>query len=664
MPRGSTCFLRTMAGDGVCRLIGVSKPHDRTHCMLNKSFGCESDKMWVRDGCHGAFTCGDQDSSTPVFCGSNSVAEQTCACTPLLTAAGRCVPHLHVSKGETMLVGVFGNSIAAGVDVARKATWPSQLQTFFEAGRKVRVLNRAVRASRADFAGLCFDELIPRTTRLSVAVVDYSFTSSPAQILALVDRLQSMGVPTIVLLYCAHNGWHRHVHCGLDTRGYCAANVDANQTRPKHARRGGDEWATLTAPPIQRAGERIAGRGMRHGLGSSFGKAAAAIGELISRPLAGCRTHLLECIGVPLSPAANATFERLRRQGFDKRLMQLAQHRFYATGLRAAADPAVFAGVEGATAAAVAASFVRGQLSHGTTRAAAALRQAVSQGVGGEASTWLDALSAVAAGECLSSSANVDLIAKLEARGVPYVSNVAQLSLLAEEVLARKGAWGAHPNQYGHQLMALAVDGMLRTMMRPARAAGRACMGGAVSSALTNAEAKAYPEQMCSYGQQAVASLALWRSGFESVDAGGEGRTGGLAAKTAGASCALRLASNSLSAGWLNLGYERGWRHVAVARVKCVPPCACVGLTINATNPKPYTGTAFTMPMWITLARALPTDAYTCVVQVDTTVLAAGRLLLQAATLSAPLPGNNSVALKDSLQMADELKQFDPFVPF
>ena len=129
--------------------------------------------------------------------------------------------------------------------------------------------------------------------------------------------------------------------------------------------------------------------------------------------------------------------------------MAVAQHRFYASGLHAAADPSTFAGVEGVLASAVAASFTRGQLSHSTTEAAALLRAAVNEGTGIDPSKWLDALSAVAAGECLSSASNVELVQALEERGVPYVSNAAQLSMLAEEVLARNGAWGAHPMPSG-----------------------------------------------------------------------------------------------------------------------------------------------------------------------------------------------------------------------
>ena len=38
--------------------------------------------------------------------------------------------------------------------------------------------------------------------------MDYSFTSSPLQVAALVDRLRSLRIPAIALLYCPHHDWH------------------------------------------------------------------------------------------------------------------------------------------------------------------------------------------------------------------------------------------------------------------------------------------------------------------------------------------------------------------------------------------------------------------------------------------------------------------------
>ena len=203
--------------------------------------------------------------------------------------------------------------------------------------------------------------------------------------------------------------------------------------------------------------------------------------------------------------------------------------------------------------------------------------------------------------------------------------------------------------------MAKAVDGMLRSMKRTRQGAGRgsepgcaARAGGKVAVGTAAGErSTSYPEQTCSYGQDALSKLVLNRRGFEYIDAGGEGRTGGLSAKVPGASFELRVASRTLSAGWFQVGYERGMRNVTA--VCPAAPCVCTGLSINATNPKPYTGTAFTPSMWIVLGRARDAEGYECVLSVNTTVVSAGRLLVQAATLSAPLPGNFSVHMKDQL---------------
>ena len=81
---------------------------------------------------------------------------------------------------------------------------------------------------------------------------DYTFTSDAAQIGALHDRLASLGVPSLGLLYCAHTGWQRFLHCGLGTGGYCRrANVSASDG----ARRVTPiVWEP--AGPVRRAGAR------------------------------------------------------------------------------------------------------------------------------------------------------------------------------------------------------------------------------------------------------------------------------------------------------------------------------------------------------------------------------------------------------------------------
>ena len=97
---------------------------------------------------------------------------------------------------SSTLVGALGNSITYGVGSNR-----SWLQ-FVESSLGVRTVNGAVRASSADFAALCYDEIWNgrRTApAIDIAVIDYTYTSSVGQLAALVDRLRALPKPPIVL---------------------------------------------------------------------------------------------------------------------------------------------------------------------------------------------------------------------------------------------------------------------------------------------------------------------------------------------------------------------------------------------------------------------------------------------------------------------------------
>ena len=557
-----------------------------------------------------------------------------------------CPPTLTAPKPQrALVVGALGNSITAGVDVRRNDAWPSQLQGLHN--KSLNVFNRAIRASRADFAALCFDELFDKRSvdRLDLAIADYTFTSDGIQIGALHDRLSAIGVPSIGLLYCPHVGWQRFLHCGLDTNGYCRpANKSSEaigSTTPWWERSARD-WHPATL--IRNAGSRYPGRGHRPGFDRSLG------GLPIAPPPPPPRRSRTPPPPPPRYPErVEAVFATLTRLGLDSKTLSHAQ-RFFEAGLQAAASPASFSGLEGALVSAAAASFNRGKLNRGTTDASALLRNAVEGGtIDGfgpiDPVRWLDAISAVAAGACITSAEIGGVIRVLTAKGIPYTTNAAQLSLLAEEVLARKGGWGAHPSKNGHRLMATAVDELIEELLhKPA--------GGNDGFAACTAKHGAnsvYPEQVCSYGEAALNVLLVSRSGFATIESK-DGRTGGLVATTSGASITLRLTSRTLAAGYISIGYERGWRNVALARLDCVLPCQCRGIEINATNPKPYTGTSFTQSVWATLSKA--SGVYECVLRVQTTACESGRILLQAATLSAPLPGNRSIGVKDSLEIA------------
>ena len=135
-----------------------------------------------------------------------------------------------------LVIGALGDSITYGAGVGHARAWPALLDASLRrvhgGAQAVRVRNGAVRASSADFAALCWEAIWAkerqqqqRTTRfphepsapssharkqprVGLAIVDYSYASSPLQVSALVDRLRALRIPTIVSLYCPHHDWH------------------------------------------------------------------------------------------------------------------------------------------------------------------------------------------------------------------------------------------------------------------------------------------------------------------------------------------------------------------------------------------------------------------------------------------------------------------------
>ena len=115
-----------------------------------------------------------------------------------------------------LVVGALGTSLTWGADLpdAARMAWPTVLQEVLQArlGRRdVFVLNGAMRATGADFAALCFDELwgpqwndargVARPPRLDLAIIEYNWSSSASQLAALIDALHARGVPSIGVLY-------------------------------------------------------------------------------------------------------------------------------------------------------------------------------------------------------------------------------------------------------------------------------------------------------------------------------------------------------------------------------------------------------------------------------------------------------------------------------
>ena len=120
------------------------------------------------------------------------------------------------------MIGVLGNSITFGAGVRMNESWPALLQAQLRRSYpNVHVLNGAVRASSADFAALCWDDLWGAQWRytggrvhspqLDLVLIDYSFTSSPGQLAALVDKVLSLSPQPAVAatVYCPHQSWQR-----------------------------------------------------------------------------------------------------------------------------------------------------------------------------------------------------------------------------------------------------------------------------------------------------------------------------------------------------------------------------------------------------------------------------------------------------------------------
>ena len=93
-----------------------------------------------------------------------------------------------------------------------QTTWPGILQSVLrQTYPNVWVINGAVRASSADLAALCFDELwgpqwidangAARAPRLDLAIVEYSWTSSQEQVDALIEALHRRAVPVLAFHY-------------------------------------------------------------------------------------------------------------------------------------------------------------------------------------------------------------------------------------------------------------------------------------------------------------------------------------------------------------------------------------------------------------------------------------------------------------------------------
>ena len=122
----------------------------------------------------------------------------------------------HHEVRRPLMIGALGTSLTWGADLpdSRTQAWPVVLQRQLS-GKLDRsdifLLNGALRATSADFAALCFDELwgpawkdsrgLSRPPRLDLAIIEYNWSSSPSQMAALIEAMHARGIPCVAILY-------------------------------------------------------------------------------------------------------------------------------------------------------------------------------------------------------------------------------------------------------------------------------------------------------------------------------------------------------------------------------------------------------------------------------------------------------------------------------
>ena len=116
----------------------------------------------------------------------------------------------------------------------------------------------------------------------------------------------------------------------------------------------------------------------------------------------------------------------------------------------------------------------------------------------------------------------------------------------------------------------------------------------------------------------------------------GSGRTAGLSAEGVGATLELVLRSSTLSAGFISVGFERGYRNIAtLGMLTCHGGCSCAAQVLNATSREAHaTLTQLSTPTWATLVRHRRQEEWACPISVTLIARGSGRLMISAATLS------------------------------
>ena len=516
----------------------------------------------------------------------------------------------------------------------------------------MRFLNAAVRASSADFAALCYDEIWPdrRRPHLDLAIVDYTFTSTAPQLTVLVDRLQSLGIPTLALLQCRKGHHQRVLQCGHA------------QTKAGHAvmrRSGVPDTGRYCDELLAAAADGARSRYDNEPLKPAIGAADATVASDSATVSADSAYHHYRArVARRAGEGAFATLATdPRLSGNGARLVNRART-LYEVGINASHRTTTFASELGAHAAFAVAAMEDITQKYTTihwTKAVAAIERAlrtetsryawmarralVAPPAGERHKSWAIAVATAVLASCVV--AHAPHIHALHERHVPYATlSAEQLALPAELVLAD----GVHPSATGHKLTAEAAAKLLRLHCNPT------CCN---REQLLAWGPQQYPDQVCRMAGDGLLDLVVAsqagnvlasaaRDGFE-LARPGDGRSIGLAANRTGAQIAFRLASSTLQAGFVIVAYERGFRNVALGRLSCRLPCVCQPQLLNASSDRRVTIGQLSKPVWAQMAPSLAAGPrWQCIVEVSVESFTAGRLMLTAMVLSAALGSKNS----------------------
>jgi len=185
----------------------------------------------------------------------------------------------------------------------------------------------------------------------------------------------------------------------------------------------------------------------------------------------------------------------------------------------------------------------------------------------------------------------------------------------ARDVASAAAYNGSSMTAVGHRLLASAVAGALLLHCRqlvPAR------------------PGQGRPEQLCRLGRHMDELLVPGRGGGFARHDPGYGRTPGLLANAVGASVVLQLRGGPLRAGYVSVGYERGWRNQGIdGLLACQRGCSCTPQLLNTSNERRETVNVLSSPTYVEAPCTLAVSV------ISTRPHATGRVFLTSAILSS-----------------------------